>query len=93
MWAWLLQRITAVLALFGAIFHILAYQFGYSFPGGRLVTLDLLLFTMIYHMFNGIRVMLIESFGWAAKREEKVFIAVIVATILVVALWILKVGL
>ena len=93
MWAWLLQRLTAVLALFGAVFHILAYQFGYRIPGGRLVTLDLLLFTMIYHMFNGIRVMLIETFGWAAKREDKIFLGVILATVVTIAFWIYKVGL
>jgi succinate dehydrogenase/fumarate reductase cytochrome b subunit len=93
MWAWLLHRVTAVLALFGVVFHVLTYQFGYRFPGGRLVTLDLMLFTMVYHMFNGVRVMLIETFGWAAKREDRILLGVLFATVLFIAFWIYKVGL
>lgn len=93
MWAWLLQRITGVLMVFGAVVHVLANHWGYTFPGGTLLTDDLLLFCGAYHAFNGIRVVLIEAFGWAAEREDKLFIGVLVATVLFMVYWAYAVGL
>lgn len=93
MWAWLLQRVTGALMVFGAIVHVLANHFGYTFPGGTLLTDDLILFTGAYHAFNGVRVILIEAFGWAAEREDKLFIAVLVATVIFMVYWAYAVGL
>jgi succinate dehydrogenase hydrophobic anchor subunit len=93
MWAWLLQRLTAILMVFGFFFHILAFQFGLIIPGGSLITVDLLLFTVVYHMLNGIRVILIEVSDWAAEREETLFIIVLIATIFFLGYWIFSFGL
>lgn len=79
--------------IFGAIAHVLSNHFGYSFPGGTLVTDDLLLFTGIYHALNGVRVILIEAFDWAAKREKKLFLAVLAGTVIFIIYWTYLVGL
>ena len=93
MWAWLMHRVTAILLIFGVIVHVLANHWGIAFPGGTYVTDDILLFSGAFHMFNGIRVILIEAFGWAAEREDKLFIAVLAATILFMVYWASAIGL
>lgn len=93
MWAWILHRVTAVLISIGAILHIMRNQFGYIIPGGRVVTIDLLLFPGVYHALNGLRVILVEAFGWAAENEDRLFIAVIAATLLFIFYWIATIGL
>jgi succinate dehydrogenase/fumarate reductase cytochrome b subunit len=76
-----------------AILHILKNQFGVLVPGGRLVTIDLLLFPGIYHALNGVRVILIEAFDLAAVNEDWLFIGVLALTFLVIIYWIAVVGL
>jgi succinate dehydrogenase / fumarate reductase cytochrome b subunit len=93
MWAWLLHRLTAIVALMGIIFHVLRNQFGYITPGGRLFSIDLLVFALSYHTLNGIRVILIELSGWSAKNEDKLFWLVIILTFLFILGWIFTVGL
>jgi len=93
MYAWALHRLTAVLVIVLAILHVLANEFGIIVPGGRLVTVDLLLFSGSYHLLNGVRVILIEAFGWAAKNEERLFMGVIGLTLAFILWWIIVVGL
>jgi succinate dehydrogenase/fumarate reductase cytochrome b subunit len=93
MWAWLLHRITAIMILGVAILHILKNQFGVLVPGGRLVTIDLLLFPGVYHALNGVRVILIEAFDLAAANEEQLFIGVLALTFIFIVYWIAVVGL
>jgi succinate dehydrogenase/fumarate reductase cytochrome b subunit len=93
MWAWLLHRITAVLAIVAVVSHMLANQFGFIIVGGRLVTIDLLVFSLSYHALNGVRVILIEASGWMARNEDRMFIVVLVATALFIGFWVYVVGL
>ncbi len=93
MWAWLLHRITAVLILAAAVLHVMKNQFGLLVPGGRLITIDLLLFPGVFHALNGVRVILVEVFDWAAVNEEKLFIAVLGLTFLFIVYWTAVVGL
>lgn len=93
MWAWLLHRVTAIITLISVSFHVLKNQFGYIIPGGKLLTIDLLVFALTYHSLNGIRVILIESSGWAAKHEDSLFWTVASFTIVFILIWIITVGL
>jgi succinate dehydrogenase/fumarate reductase cytochrome b subunit len=93
MWAWLLHRFTAIIALIGIIFHVLRNQYGFITPGGRLFSIDLLVFSLSYHTLNGLRVILIELSGWAAKNEDKLFWLVTIVTCLFILSWIYTVGL
>jgi succinate dehydrogenase / fumarate reductase cytochrome b subunit len=93
MWAWLLQRVTAVMLMVIIILHILKSQFGVRVPGGRLVTIDLLILPGVYHALNGVRVILVEAFDWAALNEDRLFIGVLALTFIFMAYWIAVVGL
>ena len=93
MYAWTLQRVTAILLVALAAVHVLANEFGYIIPGGRLVTVDLLLFSGSYHLLNGVRVILVEAFGWAALNEDRLFIGVLGLTTAFILWWIAAVGL
>jgi succinate dehydrogenase/fumarate reductase cytochrome b subunit len=93
MWAWLLHRVTAIMILGIAILHILKNQFGVLIPGGRLVTIDLLVFPGVYHALNGIRVILVEAFDWAAVNEDRLFIGVLALTFIFIVYWTAVVGL
>jgi len=93
MWAWLLHRVTAVMILGIAILHVLKNQFGVLIPGGRLVTIDLLIFPGAYHALNGVRVILIETFDWAAVNEDRLFIGVLALTFIFIVYWTAVVGL
>ncbi|MCW3992034.1 MAG: hypothetical protein NWE79_04950 [Candidatus Bathyarchaeota archaeon] len=93
MWAWLFHRITAVLIIATTVLHIMKNQFGLLVPGGRFVTVDLLLFPGVFHALNGIRVILVEAFDWAAVNEDRLFIAVLGLTFLFIVYWTFAVGL
>ena len=93
MWAWLFHRITAVMLLVILSLHILKNQFGVPVPGGRLVTIDLLIIPGTYHALNGIRMILVEAFDWAAVNEDRLFIGVLALTFIFLAYWIAVVGL
>jgi succinate dehydrogenase/fumarate reductase cytochrome b subunit len=93
MWAWLLHRVTAIMILGIAILHILKNQFGVLIPGGRLVTIDLLVFPGVYHALNGVRVILVEAFDWAAVNEDRLFIGVLALTFIFIVYWTAVVGL
>ena len=93
MWAWLLHRVTAVMILGIAILHVLKNQFGVPVPGGRLVTIDLLIFPGAYHALNGVRVILVEAFDWAAVNEDRLFIGVLALTFIFIVYWTAVVGL
>lgn len=92
MWAWLFHRVSAVMLIFLTVLHVTANQFGYIVPGGRLVTIDLLVFVGSFHLYNGVRVMLVEFTGWAARNEDKLFIVVLAATLITIVAWIIIVG-
>ena len=93
MWAWLLHRVTAIMILGIAILHVLKNQFGVPVPGGRLVTIDLLIFPGVYHALNGVRVILVEAFDWAAVNEDRLFIGVLTLTFIFIVYWTAVVGL
>ncbi|RLG48450.1 MAG: hypothetical protein DRO06_01270 [Thermoproteota archaeon] len=93
MWAWVLHRVTAILLLFGTLFHVLANHFGYTFPLGTLLTDDLVVFAGAYHGFNGVRLLLIETFAWASRNEDKLFWACLAATFLFCVYWAWVIGL
>jgi succinate dehydrogenase/fumarate reductase cytochrome b subunit len=93
MWAWLIHRVTAIMILGIAILHILKNQFGVLIPGGRLVTIDLLVFPGVYHALNGVRVILVEAFDWAAVNEDRLFIGVLALTFIFIVYWTAVVGL
>jgi succinate dehydrogenase/fumarate reductase cytochrome b subunit len=93
MWAWLFRRLTALLLIFSTLTHVMKNQFGMIIPGGNLLTLDLMIFSGAFHVFDGIRIMLIEAFDWAAERENKLFIIVVVFVTLLSLYWIYSFGL
>jgi succinate dehydrogenase / fumarate reductase, cytochrome b subunit len=93
MWAWLLHRLTAVILIVTGVLHILDNQFGIILPGGDFVTVDLLVFSFAYHTLNGIRVILIESFGAFAKYEKTMFYLVVAATLGFIFWWTFAIGL
>jgi succinate dehydrogenase / fumarate reductase cytochrome b subunit len=93
MWAWLLHRVTAIMILGVAILHVLKNQFGVLVPGGRLVTIDLLIFPGVYHALNGVRVILVEAFDWAAVNEDRLFIGVLALTFIFIVYWTAVIGL
>ena len=93
MWAWLLHRITGLMILGIGILHVLKNQFGVLVPGGRLVTIDLLIFPGVYHALNGVRVVLVEAFDWAAVNEDRLFIGVLALTFIFIVYWTAVVGL
>lgn len=92
MWAWLLHRISAVTLIVTTVLHVMANQFGFIVPGRRLVTVDLLLFAGSFHLYNGVRVLLVEFTGWAARHEDRLFVAAIAATLITFVAWIMVVG-
>ena len=93
MWAWLLHRITGIMLLGIISLHILKNQFGIHVPGGRLVTIDLLIIPGAYHALNGVRVILVEAFDWATVNEDRLFIGVLGPTLIFLAHWFVVVGL
>jgi succinate dehydrogenase/fumarate reductase cytochrome b subunit len=93
MWAWLLHRVTAIITLITVSSHVLKNQFGYIIPGGRLVSIDLLVFALTYHTLNGLRVIFIESSEWAAIHEDSLFWVVISITIVLIFSWIIWIDL
>lgn len=92
MWAWVLHRVTAVIILVAVVFHVMRNQFGIITPGGRLVTIDLLVFSLSYHTLNGVRVILVEAWGWAAERADPLFWVVITSTFVFILSWLYVVG-
>lgn len=93
MWAWLLHRLTAVISLFVVVLHILRNQFGILTPGGRLVSIDLLVFSLTYHTLNGARVIIVETWGLAAEKADTLFWVVIGLTLVTISAWLIVVGL
>ncbi len=93
MWAWILQRITALLTIIVMVIHILRNQFGVITPGGRLVAIDLLILLVTYHALNGLRVVLIETIGGTAERADQLFWIVLGLSIIFLAWWLVYVGL
>jgi succinate dehydrogenase / fumarate reductase cytochrome b subunit len=92
MWAWVLHRVTAVIILVAVIFHVMRNQFGLITPGGKIVSIDLLVFALAYHTFNGIRVILIEAWGWATEKADYLTWVVMFATIIFIISWLYIVG-
>jgi len=93
MWAWLLHRLSAIILIVAGGLHILANQFGLIIPGGRLITIDLLVFAFAFHTFNGVRVILIESVGFLAMFEKSLFYLVVLSTLIFSVWWAYAVGL
>jgi succinate dehydrogenase/fumarate reductase cytochrome b subunit len=79
MWAWLLQRVSAILILFFVVLHLfLPYRRPLQF---------LLLFVVAFHACLGIRVLLIDL-GANVKTQKALFGAcVAVAVLALVVVW------
>lgn len=72
MWAWLLQRVTGILLLASVVLHFLSKA---VVPVPRTVVLlndSLLIVLVLYHAFNGLRVVLIDL-GPGIRVQRAVF--------------------
>ena len=93
MWSWLLHRITGLGILLFLLIHIVdisllnfgpnVYNEGISLFGTvivRLISLALI-GAVLYHAFNGVRIILIDFWPKGARYQRAMFVAVIVLTI------------
>ena len=93
MWSWLLHRITGLGILLFLLIHIVdisllnfgpnVYNEGISLFGTiivRLISLALI-GAVLYHAFNGVRIILIDFWPRGARYQRAMFVAVIVLTI------------
>ena len=94
MWAWMLHRVTGIGVLLFLIVHIVdisllgfgptVYNEGIALFGTtvvRIVSLALI-GALLYHAFNGIRIMLVDFVPWCARYQRSMFWAVMALTIL-----------
>ncbi len=84
MWAWLLQRVTAVLLVVVVFAH---FWFNVLFPswGTLRIATDLTLITLVtYHAFSGIRTVLVD-FGFGIRTQRAVFFGTVVLALLTAA--------
>jgi succinate dehydrogenase hydrophobic anchor subunit len=66
MWAWLFQRITAVLLIVCLAIHLI---FGQRLTHGSATALDIILLaSAIYHALNGLRMVLMDYWFTSRKR-------------------------
>jgi succinate dehydrogenase / fumarate reductase, cytochrome b subunit len=95
MWSWLLHRIAGLGILLFLLVHIVdisllnfgpnVYNEGISlFSIGivRFISLALIA-AVLYHVFNGIRIMLIDFWPKGARYQRMMFVVVMVVTILI----------
>ena len=93
-WSWLLHRITGLGVLLFLLVHIVDITligFGptvyndsikiFSLPFVRVVSLALIA-SVLYHAFNGVRIIIIDFWPAGHKYQRQMFYAVLVATIL-----------
>ena len=96
MWAWLLQRLSGIVIVIYLFFHI--WVISTSLQGGQafdrvlgnlqnpfILALELLLFwAILYHTFNGFRVILFDL-GYGVRQQKAVFWAVMAVAVLFLA--------
>ena len=93
MWSWLLHRVAGLGILLFLLVHIVdisllnfgpkVYDEGITLFGlgiVRLISLALIA-AVLYHSFNGVRIMLIDFVPWAARYQRAMFYTVLVVTI------------
>ncbi|MGO1538087.1 MAG: succinate dehydrogenase, cytochrome b556 subunit [Leucobacter sp.] len=97
MWSWVLHRITGVAIFFFLLVHILdtalirvspeAYNAVMSTYKTPIMGLGevALVGAIVYHAFNGIRIILVDYWGQGAKHQLAMFWIVIVAWVVVMA--------
>ena len=93
MWSWLLHRITGLGILLFLLVHIVdiallnfgpdVYNEGIAFFGiGIIRVISLLLIgAVLYHSFNGVRIILIDFWPKAARYQRAMFVVVLAITI------------
>jgi len=94
MWAWLLHRVAGLGVLLFLLVHIVdisllgfgpnVYNEGISLFGTtivRIISLALIA-ALLYHAFNGIRIMLVDFVPWCVHYQRAMFWGVLVVTIL-----------
>jgi succinate dehydrogenase cytochrome b subunit len=93
MWSWLLHRITGLGILLFLLIHIVdisllnfgpnVYNEGIALFGTvivRIISLALI-GAVLYHAFNGVRIILIDFWPKGARYQQSMFVAVMVLTI------------
>ena len=95
MWSWLLHRITGLgllLFLFIHIVDISLLGFGPAVYNDGITIFDhvvvrflslALVGAVFYHAFNGIRIMLVDFWSKGTRYQQRMFVAVLVLTIIV----------
>jgi len=97
MWSWVLHRITGVGIFFFLLVHILDTALvrvspeAYNAVIGQYKTPVMgvgeaaLVAAIVYHAFNGIRIILVDFWRWGAKHERLLFWLVIAVWIILLA--------
>lgn len=93
MWAWLLHRVAGLGVLLFLLVHIVdisllgfgpnVYNEGIALFGTtivRIISLALIA-AVLYHAFNGTRIMLVDFVPWCARYQKALFWTVLVVTI------------
>ena len=94
MWAWLLHRVARLGVLLFLLVHIVdisllgfgpnVYNEGIALFGTtivRIISLALIA-AVLYHAFNGIRIMLVDFVPWCVRYQRAMFWGVLVVTII-----------
>ncbi|RLK47805.1 succinate dehydrogenase, cytochrome b556 subunit [Microbacterium telephonicum] len=97
MWSWVLHRITGVAIFFFLLVHVLdtalirvapeAYDAVMSTYKNPIMGLGetVLVAAIVYHAFNGLRIIAVDLWPWATRNQRKLWWAVLV-------LWVVTVG-
>lgn len=97
MWSWVLHRITGVAIFFFLLVHVLdtalirlspeAYDAVMSTYKNPIMGLGetVLVAAIVYHAFNGLRIIAVDLWPWATRRQRQLWWAVLL-------LWVVTVG-
>lgn len=97
MWSWVLHRITGVAIFFFLLVHVLdtalirvapeAYDAVMSTYKNPIMGLGetVLVAAIVYHAFNGLRIIAVDLWPWATRNQRRLWWAVLV-------LWVVTVG-
>lgn len=97
MWSWVLHRITGVAIFFFLLVHVLdtalirvapdAYDAVIGFYKNPIMGIGeiFLVAAIVYHAFNGLRIIAVDTWTWATRRQRQLWWTVLI-------LWIIAVG-
>jgi len=97
MWSWVLHRITGVAIFFFLLVHVLdtalirvapeAYDAVMSTYKNPVMGLGetVLVAAVVYHAFNGLRIIAVDMWSWATRHQRQLWWAVLI-------LWVVTVG-